>query len=110
MQILRESNFFGFTSCSAGEKAGLAVLEDGTWLIIGDDGTGVDQNGKRYVCVSKEVEAEPIPADDVLLMCLSVEEDWDKPLPESFPIPDTDLVTLGWTPDADTPVIFPLER
>ena len=33
-------------------------------------------------------------------------EDIDKEPPETFPIPDTTLETLGWSPDVDHPVIM----
>ena len=88
-----------------GDYTAMAILENGTWILVRDGGTAVDQSGRIYARVSEEIEAEPLPADDTFLFCYTP-EDWTKELPEEPPIPDTTLVMLGWTTDSATPIIM----
>ena len=105
MEIIRQTQYFGFTKETTGEHSGMAVLETGVWLLIHENGTAAGSDGKTYACVSEEVESRPMPADKFLQYCCTSFEDFDREPPETFPIPDTDLVTLGWTTEADRPVI-----
>ena len=110
MKIQLEKTYFGFTKETTGEYAGMAILENDRWLLIHKDGTAVDPNGQHYARVSKEVASRPMPADEFLQYACDSWEDMDKEPPETFPIPDTDLVTLGWTTESDKPVVIPLQR
>ena len=106
MMIYKEKFFYGFTKKTADEHSGLIILENGVWLLLHEDGSAVGSDGRRYVNVSEEVPSRPMPKDEVTqYLCTSI-EDFDKEPPETFPIPDTDLRPIGWTCDADKPVIL----
>ena len=109
MEILQESAFYGFSRETVDRHVGLAILENGTWLLVHKDGTAVDVSGRRYARVSQEIESDPIPADIFMQYYCECLEDMDKEPPETFPIPDTDLETVGWTTEADHPVILPVQ-
>ena len=87
------------------EYEALSILENGDWLLVRDNGTAISQSGKTYARVSEEVEAEPMPPDDPYMIPFTLKEIDEEP-PETEPIPDTDLVTLGWTTESDAPIIM----
>ena len=109
MNVMQETAFYGLSRGTADGYVGLAILEDGTWLLVHKDGTAVDGSGKRYARVSQEVESQPIPADKFMPFYCDRPEDMDKEPPETFPIPDTDLTTVGWTTEADKSIVLPLQ-
>ncbi|MBQ7541114.1 MAG: hypothetical protein IJT44_02355 [Clostridia bacterium] len=96
MEIIKEKKFYSFFGKDSDHNIAVAVLENGVWLIVRDDGTAKGADGRRYVNVSREEETEPMPPDDPILI-----EDADP-----NPIPDTVLVTVGWTVDADKPIVL----
>ena len=75
---------------------GSATLETGVTVFARADGTGDGTDGKRYYRVSKEVASDPMPPDPIWMF-----EDYDP-----NPIPDTILVDIGWTTEADGPVVL----
>ena len=105
MNIIREKVFFGVKMEQETSDIGMAVLDNGVWLLIHEDGSATGSDEKQYFCVSKEVQSKPIYADETLLYICESWDDFDKEPAEALPIPDTDLETLGWTTDADKPII-----
>ena len=105
MEIIKEKKFYAFAGRDADENVALARLENGAWILIHDGGTANDAAGRLYARVSEEVEAEPMPPDESLLFyCAS--KDGNRKTTETLPIPDTDLVTLGWTTESEKPLIL----
>ena len=105
MKVFKEKMFFGLTGETADEHSGFAILENGEWILIHENGTAVGSDGRKYARVSEEVPSRPMPKDELLqYVCTSI-EDFDEEPPETFPIPDTDLRSIGWTCDADKPVV-----
>lgn len=109
MKVFREKVFYGFTKGTADEHSGMIILENGVWLLLHENGSAVGSDGRRYVSVSEEVSSKPMPKDLFLQYACTCAEDYDKEPPETFPIPDTDLLSLGWTCDADKPVVLHME-
>lgn len=75
---------------------GASTLETGVTVFARADGTGFGTDGKRYYRVSKEIETAPMPADPIWMF-----EDYD-----ADPIPDSILVDIGWTTEADGPIVW----
>ena len=98
MQILKEKKFYAFRWQDADENIALAFLEDGTWLLVHDNGTATAPDGKTYYHVGREVEGTP----------LSPDPPWLTDDPDPQPIPDTDFEDLGWTLEASSPMYYPL--
>ena len=86
---------FKETACDP-NYIGAATLESGVTVFARADGTGDGTDGKRYYRVSREVESEPMPPDPIWLF-----EEYDP-----NPIPDSILLDVGWTTQADGPVIL----
>ncbi|MBQ7726674.1 MAG: hypothetical protein IJT66_05970 [Clostridia bacterium] len=105
MKIVKEKKIYGFTKETADEHTGMAILENNVWLVAHENGTAIGSDGKTYARVSEEVQSTPMPKDLYIQYFCTSFEDFDTEPPETFPIPDTDLVTLGWTTEADKPVI-----
>ena len=105
MKIIKQKKYYGFTSKTADEHCGLVILEDGTWLLVHENGSAMDTNGRRYVPVSKEETDGVILPDRTEYVYMSVTNpDFDEPEPQ--PITDYTLATVGWTTDADKPVVL----
>lgn len=98
MEIKQEKKFYAFRWQDADENIALAFLEDGTWLLVHNNGTGTTPDGTTYYHVSREIECEPLSPDPVWLT--------DDPDPQ--PIPDVVLQEIGWTQDAKAPMYYPL--
>ncbi len=98
MQILKEKTFYSFRKTEADKDIAFAILEDGTWLLVHNNGTASAPDGAVYYHVGREVESAPYEPDPSLLP-----ED-----PDVQPIPGTLLEDLGWTTDAKSPMFFPL--
>ena len=98
MKILKEKHFYAFRWQDADENIALAFLEDGTWLLVHNDGTATSPDGVRYFHVGREVEGPP----------LSPDPPWMTDDPDPQPIPDTAFEDLGWTTDAKAPMYYPL--
>ena len=98
MRILKEKKFYAFRGRDADENIALAFLEDGTWLLVHDNGTATAPDGTTYYHVGREVEGPPLAPD----------LPWMTDDPDPQPIPDTDLEDLGWTTDAKAPMYYPL--
>ena len=98
MQILKENKFYAFRWQDADEHIALAFLEDGTWLLVHENGTATAPDGTVYYHVGREIEGTPLDPD----------LPWMTDDPDPQPIPDTDLVDLGWTLDAKAPMYYPL--
>lgn len=98
MNILKEKVFYAFRWQDVDHDIAFAILEDGTWLLVHDNGTASAQDGTTYYHVGREIEGTPFPPDPPWLT--------DDPDPQ--PIPDTALEDLGWTKDAKTPMFYPL--
>lgn len=105
MEILREKKFYSFSARDADEHIGVAILENDTWLLIREDGTAIDKTGRKYVRVSEEIRTQvpkrTNPKSPVWL------DYWDGRESIAGMIEDADLRELGWTTDADEPVILP---
>ena len=98
MQILKEKKFYAFRWQDADDNIALAFLDDGTWLLVHDNGTATGADGTKYYHVAREVEGTP----------LSPDPPWLTDDPDPQPIPDTVLEDLGWTLDAKAPMYYPL--
>ena len=98
MKILKEKKIYGFRWQDADEHIAFVFLEDGTWLLVHEDGSAVAPDGTKYFHVAREVQGQPLSPDPAWLT--------DDPDPQ--PIPDTVYEDLGWTVDATSPMYFPL--
>ena len=71
-------------------------LENGVTVYADDDGVGIGSDGKRYVRVSQEMDTVSMPSDTP----------WFFDDPNPVPIHEITPVEIGWTPDADAPIIL----
>lgn len=92
MQLLKEVSFDA-------KYTGAAKLENGTIVLVHEDGHALGMDGKTYYRVSREVETEPAPIDPLWLCCD----------PDAEAVPDIILEDIGWTSDADHVVVLPIE-
>lgn len=106
MKIVKETVFYGFTREVTDGHIGMAILENGAWVLVHENGTAVDTNGNRYARVSREFNSRPMPPDEILQYACESLEDVDEEPAEALPIPDTDLESLGWTTESDKPIIL----
>ena len=98
MKILADKKFYAFRGRDADENIALVILEDGTWLLVHQNGFAVAPDGTKYYHVAREVEETPLSPDPFWLT--------DNTNPQS--IADTTFEDLGWTLDAKAPMYYPL--
>ncbi|MBQ7541113.1 MAG: hypothetical protein IJT44_02350 [Clostridia bacterium] len=96
MTILKEKKFYAFWPEDADENIALVILEDGTELLVHNNGTAEDASGNRYFHVSREEDTVSEPSLDA----------WAFLYEDKRILPDKELVDVGWTVDADAPVIL----
>ena len=72
------------------------LLENGVTVFAQSNGVGIGSDGKRYVRVSQEMDTVSMPSDTP----------WFFDDPNPVPIHEITPVEIGWTPDADAPVIL----
>ena len=72
------------------------TLENGVTVYTRSDGVGIGSDGKRYVRVSQEADTVSMPSD----------KPWFFDDPNPVPIHEITPVDIGWTADADSPVIL----
>lgn len=81
MLIREEKKFYATAEDCDGEIVGVVQLDDGTLLIVFPDGTATGCDGKTYVHVGRSIPDPDDPDDEI-------------------------LETVGWTTDAEKPVIL----
>ena len=96
MTILKEKRFYAFSPEQTDENIALVILEDGTELLVHNNGTAEDAAGQRYFHVSREEDTVSRPLADAWAFM-----DADQRI-----LPDKEVLDLGWTLDADAPVIL----
>ena len=75
-------------------------LENGVTVYARGDGVGIGSDGKRYVRVSQNADTVSMPSDTP----------WFFDDPNPVPIHEIAPVDIGWTTDADSPVILQAEE
>ena len=108
MEIIGQKKFYGFLQKMDIGYSGLAVLENGAWLLVHDDGSGVTTDGMRYVCVSREIERMMDDEDDPVWRDHETRHEYERRR-MLHSMPYSDLETVGWTADAEKPVIIPMD-
>lgn len=101
MIVWKEKKFYPFESGYADRNIAVVLLENDVFLIVRDDGTAIGSDGMKYVNVSKEIVIPGIPTDRMYID-MRISDDEIPPDVET----DTELETVGWTADADLPVII----
>ena len=101
MQVWKEKKFYPFEPDSADTYLAAVLLENDVFLVVREDGAAIGSDGKTYVNVSREIPSRTIPSE---LMYIDVRIPKDKIPPDVAT--DTELETVGWTADADKPVIL----
>ena len=106
MEIIRETAYFGRTRGNENDDVGMAVLENGVWLLHHPDGSATGSDGRTYYRVWQKirVEVEPEPYFNLPFLPPRNTEETAKPHYEIKRVP------AGWTTDPDAPVVLPMEE
>lgn len=89
MEIIREIAFDPAYVCAV-------KLDNGVTVYARKDGFGIGTDGRQYVRVSKNEDTVSMPSDTP----------WYFDDPNPVPIHEIAPVDIGWTTDADAPVIL----